>query len=129
MSVGTRRRLPSTSRTRRITAKRCHRLVIWTCSTERLVGSVLCSPGLRAVVNVAGLTRDHFPAYLGDAFVFALTGSQEQTLQAARKRGEIARLFGLGAQLSQGQALHTARQIRETVERERSWAQPSRSEQ
>jgi hypothetical protein len=97
---------------------------------ERLIAALLRGPGLVAVVGIAGLTTDYFPSQLADAFEFALRGDRDQTLRIVREGGgEIARLYRLGIQLSHGQALQLGRQIRESLDRERSWVKASGAEE
>lgn len=82
------------------------------------------------MVRVVGLTKDYFPPQLADAFEFALKGDRDRTLRIVQQGGgEIGRLYRLCVQLSHGQALQLARQIRESLDRERTWMKASRAEQ
>jgi hypothetical protein len=73
---------------------------------------------------------DYFSPKLAGVFEFALRGDRDQTLRIVREGGgEIARLYRLGIHLSHGQALQLGRQIRESLDRERSWVKESSVQQ
>jgi hypothetical protein len=65
---------------------------------------------------------------LRPAFDFAIGGDRDQTRRAVQNgEGEVARLYRAGIELGYAQVVHLGRQIRESVERERSLPAPTRN--
>ena len=76
-------------------------------------------PSLSPVLRIADLDRRHFDAHLA-VFDVAVRGDKTEIRQLVQRGGEVARIFRLGVELSDGQALYLARQIRESLERQQS---------
>jgi hypothetical protein len=87
---------------------------------ERLIAAILRAPSLSSVIRVASLSRHHLPSELATVFDFALR-SDRDGIRRAVQNGivDVGRLFRLGVELSHAQVLQLARQIKESVERER----------
>jgi hypothetical protein len=87
---------------------------------ERLVAAVLRAPSLSPVIRLAGLSRRHFPPKLAAAFDFALRSDRDQIRRAVQNGGDdVGRLYRLGIELNHAQARQLARQIQESIARER----------
>jgi AraC-like DNA-binding protein len=87
---------------------------------ERLVAAILRAPSLSSVIRVAGLSRHHFPTELTSVFDFAVRSDRNEIRRAVQNSGDdVGRRFRLGVELGHAQALQLARQIKESVERER----------
>jgi hypothetical protein len=71
-------------------------------------------------VRVVGLSRQHFQPQLAAAFGVAIGGDRDRILHMVQNAdGEVRRLYRLGVELSHPQTLQLARQIKESVDRER----------
>src|SRR5882757_9346915 len=74
-----------------------------------------------APCNPSSDTRRHRrPSELATVFDFALKSDRDEIRRAVQNGGDdVGRLFRLGVELSDAQALHLGRQIRESVDRRR----------
>ena len=87
---------------------------------ERFVAALLRAPGLVPTVRVVGLGRQHFQPQLAAPFGVAIGGDRDRILHMVQNAdGEVRRLYRLGVELSHPQTLQLARQIKESVDRER----------
>jgi hypothetical protein len=63
-------------------------------------------------------------------FDFAVRSDRDQIRLTVQNGGDdVGRLYRLGIELSHGQALQLGRQIRESLDRERSWVKASGAEE
>src|ERR1700704_913591 len=87
---------------------------------ERFVAALLRAPGLVPTVRVVGLGRQHFQPQLAAPFGVAIGGDRDRILHMVQNAdGEVRRLYRLGVELSHPQTLQLARQIKESVDRQR----------
>jgi hypothetical protein len=87
---------------------------------ERLVAAILRAPSLSPTVRIAGLGRHHFPRELAVVYDFAVRSDKDEIRRTVQNGGnDVSRLFRLGIALSHAQALQLARQIQESIARER----------
>jgi hypothetical protein len=87
---------------------------------ERLIAAILRAPSLSPVIRLAGLNRHHFPFELATAFDFALRSDKDEIRRAVQNGGDdVGRLYRLGVELNHAQARQLARQIQESIARQR----------